>query len=113
MIYATKLLFWADAFTVNTSLILVKPAYVNDTALIKHEEKHQEQMKKIGVFRFWWLYATSKEDRKRLEVEAYTAQMANGARLSTCAVHLTLDHNLGISYQEAVDLLIEQVIPTI
>jgi len=107
MIYTTKLLFWTDALTINSELILMRPDFANSTALITHERTHQAQMARMGTFTFWRKYLASKSFRQAMEVEAYKAQIAAGASLITCARHLATDYRLGITQAQAMVLLQE------
>lgn len=100
----TKCCFWADAFTVNTSLILIHPDHKQDAPLLAHERVHQAQMRSQGTTRFWLKYLFSKSFRQRVEVEAYKVQIAAGASAITCASHLTR-YWLGITQSEALALL--------
>lgn len=105
MIYPTRLLFWADAFTASPSLILIKPKHANNHALIAHERVHQMQMIANGTFKFWRKYLFSKAFRQQVEVEAYRTQIAYGASALGCAVHLCSDYQLGLTLDEAIKLL--------
>ncbi len=105
MIYPIKLLFWADAFTVNKDLILIHPDHSGDMALIAHELVHQAHMGRIGTWTFWWRYLTSKAFRLESEVEAYKTQIIYGASAIICARHLATDYRLGIDQFEALKLL--------
>lgn len=104
MIYPTRLLFWTDAMTVNTSLILIRPEHKDDTRLIAHEMTHQSQMRKSNALVFWVKYLCSKSFRLQAEVEAYKVQILHGAPIITCASHLTR-YGLGITQAEAMALL--------
>lgn len=104
MIYPTRLLFWADAFTVNTNLILIRPEFINNKALIAHEMTHQRQMLHIGVWKFWLKYLTSKDFRLAVEVEAYKVQIKAGASIERAAENLT-KYWLDITNTEAENLL--------
>lgn len=105
MIFATRLLFWTDAFTVNQDLILIHPRSKGDTPLIAHEQVHQRQMSKVGTATFWWRYLFSRAFRQAREIEAYKVQIARGASAITCARHLATNYRLGITQAQALELL--------
>ncbi len=108
MILETFLLPFDGAITISENLIIVKSGF-KTKALMAHEAVHQKQMNKLGSFgfiKFWFKYWFSKEFRKNSEVEAYKVSIANGQNIDGCARHLSgYMYNLGITYQEAVDLL--------
>jgi len=105
MIYATRLLFFADASTVNQKLILIQPRHINNAPLIAHERKHQEQMRRVGTVTFYIKYLFSKTFRQAAEVEAYKVQIEHGASAITCAMHLSRSYRLGITQAQALELL--------
>ena len=105
MIWSTRLLFWADAFTVSPNLVLVRPKYQKDAGLLAHERVHQGQMRADGWLRFVWRYLCSRRWRACYEVEAYRVSIAHGMPLPLAAWHLKTKYWLGITHQQAVDLL--------
>ena len=105
MIIATRLLFWADAFTVNTKLILVRPEHKDNRALLAHERQHQLQMQQLGVYYFTWKYLTDRQFRQAMEVEAYKISIACGENKAFCARYLSERYWLGINFDEAMALL--------
>lgn len=107
MIYPTRLLFWTDALTVNTNLILIRPEFIKNKPLIAHEMVHQRQMLHLGVWTFWFRYLTSKDFRLNVELEAYRVQVKEGASLDRAAQNLT-KYWLSITNTEAKNLLEKQ-----
>ena len=105
MIIPTRLLFWADGFTVSQWMILIKPQHATNGALIAHERTHQEQMRSVGWLAFVWRYLSSRAFRQAMEVQAYRVQIACGASLGACAQSLARDYWLGIDVARARELL--------
>ena len=54
---------------------------------------------------FWWRYLFSRKWRLHYEVEAYKAQIQAGAYLEGCAEWLSSMYYLGITFDEAKELL--------
>jgi hypothetical protein len=98
----TSLLFFADGFSLNQSLVFIKTRRRDDAALLAHEMTHVDQMKACGTFTFWFRYLTSKMYRRGYEVEAYKKQISLGANLMQCALHLADNYFLGITYDDAL-----------
>lgn len=103
----------AAALTPFNWLILVKPAYVNDTALLAHEQTHISQRNRIpvlGTLVWWARYALSKQWRMQYEVEAYKVQIAapNGISLVGAAYALATMYRLDISFDQALAALTEE-----
>lgn len=105
MIFPTRLLWWADAMTLNQSVILVRPEKASDKALLAHERVHQAQMRRVGTLTFWWRYLTDRTFRLQSEVEAYQTSIAFGASQTGCALLLVDKYHLGITYTDAYRLL--------
>ena len=101
----TRALFWARGFTVCQRLVLVHPSCRGDRLLLEHELVHCRQMRETGWLRFAWRYLTQREFRLRAEVEAYRISIANGASLDGCACALARSYWLGITQDEARELL--------
>ena len=75
-------------------------------ALIAHERCHQRQMARDGTLRFYWRYLTSKSARQDCEIEAYRVWVqVKPDDLFRCARALIGSYGLGITYQEAIELL--------
>lgn len=91
--------------TITPRLIVLHPRWRHDAGLIAHEEVHARQMRRDGVLRFWWRYATSRRYRLACEVEAYRVSMAHGSTLAGAARALSRGYWLGISDQQARDAL--------
>ena len=101
MIVHTRLLLWACGMTVTPRLIVVHPRYRGDSGLIAHEQVHVQQMRRDGLLRFWWRYATSRRHRLAYEVEAYRVSMAHGCTLNSAARVLATGYWLGIDEGQA------------
>jgi hypothetical protein len=101
----TKWCFWASACTINQKLILVHPSCANDNALLEHEIEHTKQMMLIGTWTFWAKYIFSRSFRLSVEVDAYKVQINHGAPLISCASNLRAFYRLGISQEQAIELL--------
>lgn len=108
MIFITRLLFWADGFTLSPSLMLVHPRAKNDAGLIEHERAHQRQMRGDGWLRFVLRYACSRRWRCLYEVEAYRTSIASGMRPEVAARLLATKYRLNITDAQALDLLQHQ-----
>lgn len=105
-VWYTRLLFWADGFTVAPSLILIHPKFKDDPALLVHEMTHAEQMRRLGWLRFWWCYAISPAFRQEVEVAAYRAQlMLRPNSLEAFAAFLARDYDLTLTVDQARALL--------
>lgn len=99
-------------FTPCQSFLIIKTKYKGDNALLQHELAHVEQMKRIGTLKWIWGYLTSRKFRQAVEVEAYKVSIINGANLYECARHLQRLYLLGITIDQAIDLLsAEQTYP--
>lgn len=87
--------------TLTPALVLIPRWAKDDKPYHAHEAIHQEQMRRIGTFRFWWSYLTDKAFRLTVEVEAYRAQIASGANPARCACDLSSGYSLNITQQQA------------
>lgn len=101
----TRWCFWASACTINQKLILVHPSCANDNALLEHEIEHTRQMQVFGTCTFWLKYIFSRSFRLDVEVAAYKVQIKHGAPLIRCASNLRTFYRLGISQEQAIELL--------
>lgn len=111
-IIPTPWLFWAQAMTITPTLILIRPERENDAALIAHEKRHCEQMGETGTARFWWRYATNREFRLQMELEAYRVQLAmHPSALDGICERLSsrnlFGYHFGLSFEEAKRLLLQ------
>jgi len=98
--------YWFSAgFTPLPNLMIIRKDSQHSVPLHKHEETHQEQMRRDGVIKFWFRYLFSKKHRLNYEVEAYRAQIAAGASLDSCAAYLAGMYYLGIDFEQARCLL--------
>ena len=89
-------------------VIFIDPKYKNDPDLIAHENVHVSQFNRYHVM-FWWRYLTSKRWRKRLESEAYAAEVKlrytpyeQKKELFKNAEILAKKYRLNISIEEAI-----------
>lgn len=86
--------------------IVVDRADWSKAALIAHERCHQRQMARDGTATFYWRYLTSTEARQQYEIEAYRVWVqVEPNDLWRCVRALTGSYGLGITDQEAVELL--------
>jgi len=98
--------YWFSAgFTPLPNLMIIRKDCQHSVPLHKHEETHQEQMRRDGVLKFWFRYLFSKKHRLNYEVEAYKVQISHGASLDGCAKNLSIMYYLGISFETAKNLL--------
>ena len=103
-------LFWFSdigAITISKSIIIVRPG-CKTPELMAHEAVHQAQMEKLGFLgtpTFWLNYWFSKEFRKNAEVEAYKVSIQHGVPIETCAGYLVSFYSLGITKEQAINLL--------
>jgi hypothetical protein len=105
MIIFTRLLFWADGFTVSPTLMLIHPRSKNDCGLIAHEKEHQKQMRSDGWIRFVLRYAFSRRWRMLYEVEAFRVSVRHGMPTKIAAKNLASKYNFKITIEQAMDLL--------
>lgn len=91
--------------TLTPWLILIHSSRRDDKALFMHEQKHVQQMKAYGWLYFVWRYLTSKRFRLDMEVEAYKVSIENGRSIDGCAQALSTMYRLGISFEDARNLL--------
>ena len=101
MIVHSRLLVWACGMTVAPGLIVIHPRYRGNAGLLAHEQVHVQQMRRDGLLRFWWRYATSRRHRLAYEVEAYRVSMAHGCTLNSAARVLATGYWLGIDEGQA------------
>lgn len=59
----------------------------------------------IGTWTFWTKYIVSRSFRLAVEVDAYKVQIKHGAPLIRCASNLCTFYWLGISQEQAIELL--------
>jgi hypothetical protein len=96
---------WGGAAWGQACIVIDRSAW-SKTALIAHERCHQQQMARDGTLRFYWRYLTSKEARQDYEIEAYMVWVqVEPNDLWRCVRALTGSYGLGITDQEAVELL--------
>ena len=96
---------WGGAAWGQNVIVIDKDAW-SKSALIAHERCHQEQMARDGTATFYWRYFTSTEARQDYEIEAYRVWVhVEPADLWRCVRALTGSYGLGITDQEAIELL--------
>jgi len=105
VILHTRLLFWANGFTVSPSLILINWTGPGLDALIAHEQCHQEQMRRDGLLTFWWRYLTSRAHRLDYEACAYNVQISMGYPVEWAAEKLVAKYFLNITLAQATAAL--------
>ena len=54
--------------------VLILPEFATDKGLLAHEQKHLDQIKETGWFRWYWKYTFNSDFRKQQEAEGYTIQ---------------------------------------
>ena len=104
MIFYPKHLF-AAGFTPLPWLMFIREDCADNAPLHIHEGIHQRQMREDWTVVFWCRYLLSRRWRQRYEVEAYKAQIQAGASLEGCAEWLSSMYYLGITYEQARQLL--------
>jgi hypothetical protein len=97
--------FPVAGFTPLPWLTIIRADCRDNVALHKHEEVHQRQMHEDGWLLFVVFYLFSRKCRQNYEVEAYKTSIAHGVPLSVCAVHLSSMYYLGITVEQAEELL--------
>ncbi|MBL0420864.1 hypothetical protein JI739_10955 [Ramlibacter sp. AW1] len=107
MIVHSRMLVWACGMTVTPRLIIIHPRFRGHPGLLAHEKVHAEQMRRDGLLRFWWRYASSRRHRLAYEVEAYRVSMAHGCTLASAARTLATGYWLGIDEQQARHALLD------
>ena len=96
---------WGGAAWGQTCIVVDRSDW-SKAALIAHERCHQAQMARDGTLRFYWRYFTSKQARQQYEIEAYRVWVqVEPNDLWRCVRALTGSYGLGITDQEAVELL--------
>lgn len=96
---------WGGAAWGQNVIVIDKYAW-SKPALIAHERCHQRQMARDGTATFYWRYLTSTEARQQYEIEAYRVWVqVEPNDLWRCVMALTGSYGLGITDQEAIELL--------
>ena len=96
---------WGGAAWGQTCIVVDRGDW-SKAALIAHERCHQKQMTRDGTLTFYWRYITSTEARQQYEIEAYRVWVqVKPDDLYRCASALVRDYGLGVTYQEATELL--------
>lgn len=98
-------LFGFNGGAINTRLIVIASDAFNAEALIAHERIHQDQMRKEGVLRFWWKYATDIKWRVNYELDAYREWVRVSPQdLHLCSKYL-VEYDGSRSSQDYAELL--------
>ena len=85
-------------------IILVRPEFRSETALIEHEMVHYREQ--AWIMPIWvLLYLVSRKFRLAAEVRAYTRQIELGGVTREQAAHALLSYRLGINYERAMQTL--------
>ena len=105
MIFYVSWLPGTNAITLTPSLTIIERKFITDYPLQQHERVHQQQMRRVGTFAFWWNYLTDAQFRLAAEVEAYKVQIGCGASPLMCAVHLASMYRLNLTELAALKLL--------
>lgn len=96
---------WGGAAWGQTCIVVDRDDW-SKAALIAHERCHQRQMARDGTTTFYWRYLTSTEARQQYEIEAYRVWVqVEPNDLWRCVRSLTGSYGLGITDQEAIELL--------
>ncbi len=107
-VISTRLLFWAQGFCPCPWVIFVRPERKGDAALLAHEKVHIEQMRRVGLIRFWLAYLFDDAFRFDSELEAYRRQLElDPGGLYRFANGLATIYWLDITYEEALLALVE------
>jgi len=97
--------FPVAGFTPLSWLMFIRRNCRDDKPLHLHEQVHQRQMREDWTLVFWMRYLFSRKWRQKYEVEAYKAQIKAGASIDGCAEHLANMYYLGITVDQAKELL--------
>jgi len=106
MVFYTNFLVPSNSAAITIGfVILIRPEYINDIGLLKHEKVHVRQWKEsFGMF--WPRYLLSKRWRRDYEVEAYKEQLKYSPNnIETFSKYLSCNYRLGISKDIARSLL--------
>ena len=107
MIIYTRLLLWSDGMAVHPRLILIRPSRRGDAVLLAHEQMHCEQMRRVGVLRFWWRYLAVPAFRQAAEAEAYRVSYSHAPeRAAKFATALSTRYCLRLSFDDAMALIV-------
>ena len=97
--------FPVAGFTPLPWLMFIRHDCKSNEPLHQHEKTHQRQMREDWTIVFWMRYLFSRKWRMHYEIEAYKAQIKAGASLDGCAEHLANMYYLGITVDQAKELL--------
>lgn len=61
------------AFTISP-FVFVRSDFAENKAVLAHEQKHLDQVKETGWFRWYWRYAFNSDFRKQQEAEGYAVE---------------------------------------
>ena len=97
--------FPVAGLTLLPNLMFIRKDCRDNVPLIEHEKTHQNQMRRDGVLKFWFCYLFLPKYRQAYEVEAYRVSIVHGASIDACAVHLAEMYFLGLTFEQAKELL--------
>jgi hypothetical protein len=85
------IMMFGDGLTLCPWLVLIRweVSAFQRKHLIPHELCHVAQMRRDGVFKFWWRYMTSQKERLAYEVAAYKVSVEKGLYIGEAARMLT------------------------
>lgn len=81
--------------------VYVRAGWEYHTWLIKHEEVHINQQKRMGKWKWLFKYATDKKFRLEQEIPAHKAAIKHGQSIEKAAGQLSRNYNLDLTYAEA------------
>lgn len=96
-----------SAITISPNLIIANKFDIDNSEwLLYHEQIHQDQMRRIGTFKFHWKYITNRQFRLNMEVEAYHDSFKRlPSNLFNFARSLTESYWLNIDIDDAMDMI--------
>lgn len=109
--FRTRLMPAHAGLCLHPRLMLIGTAAGAD--VVAHELRHAVQQRRDGWLRWVWRYFTSRPARLAYEVDAYaeSARVAPWALPSYARALAGRLYRLGISEQQAYDLIADQVVP--
>lgn len=100
------LMFGWDGAAWGPNIIVINRDYYNQKPLIAHEQCHQAQQRRDGVFTFYFRYFTSKEWRYTYELEAYRVWVRIAPEdINNIARVLVHSYGFDLTYDEALAAL--------
>lgn len=100
------MMFGNQGVAVSASLIIVLKGYDLLPGLIRHERRHQEQMRRDGLFTFWGRYLFSRKWRREYEIDAFREWVREYPKdLDRAAGMLSRGYDFGLSISQAREIL--------